>query len=101
MMMKKQKDFSFSYALPYNDFGQHLSMAVEPAISSSDLVQFAKDIELGTKLKASGNNPLDGAWNASSCSICVKAVKHAKCAVACYDCVISTKGCSGTMVEIN
>ena len=98
-MKQNQKTFSYTYSLPYNDFGQLSASAVEPAISTKGLVQFAKNLGLNTKLKANGNTLLDEAWETSGCYICVKAVKHAKCAIACYDCVISTKGCEG--VEMN
>ena len=37
----------------------------------------------------------------AGCTICVKAVKHAKCALACYDCVLSAKGCESSMVKID
>lgn len=98
-MKRKQKDFSYTYNLPYNDSGQRLGMAIDPTISSADLVQFIINLELGTKLKVSGNKLLDETWEQSGCYICVKAIKHAPCAIACYDCILNTKGCEG--VEMN
>ena len=96
--MKTEKtELLFALSLPYNEFDRHAATRV----TGAELLKLANEIGLGTKLKDEGDKLLAGYEAMAGCTICVKAVKHAKCAIACYDCVLSTKGCDSSMVKIN